>query len=83
MASLRELTGGEARLPNGCQMGRLPWGFAKKMSGQVIFNMLVEHGVDTVFGYSGGKSSQGMWDFVGFVELLSKLARQRRLERRF
>lgn len=55
----------------------------KKMCGQVIFNMLVEHGVDTVFGYSGGKSSQGMWDFVGFVELLSKLARQRRLERRF
>lgn len=34
----------------------------KKMSGQVIFNMLVEHGVDTVFGYSGGKSSQRMWD---------------------
>ena len=24
---------------------------------QVIFNMLVEHGVDTVFGYSGGAVS--------------------------
>ena len=31
---------------------------------QVIFNMLVEHGVDTVFGYSGGGGTKGLQ--IGF-----------------
>eukprot|EP00913_Durusdinium_trenchii_P030160 g28260.t1 len=30
------------------------WVANRRMKLQVIFNMLIEHGVDTVFGYSGG-----------------------------
>ena len=57
VAPLQEMTGGEACaccLHTRC----LPflWCVSIRMP-QVIFNMLVEHGVDTVFGYSGGAVS--------------------------
>lgn len=57
MAALRELTGGEANM---FAQTMFSWVANRRMKLQVIFNMLIEHGVDTVFGYSGGKGPRNL-----------------------